>query len=198
MWLLLHITKGGHSAYKATPSSAQQATDDSKSNHGTWTQDWPPAYDNSSTPACRPNPAKQLTAPAAFQPTWADKVAGKSETHAPLHSESLPQPVVNKIQFLERENAKRRKELNEIKVPVPLEPRKNTEKPATPAIVRGEKRRAAPEQADEQPLTMSSIMTHMTALLEPFRSNILDELNPIKMQSKEFSARFENLEAHIT
>ncbi|KAL1478805.1 hypothetical protein MTO96_052370 [Rhipicephalus appendiculatus] len=136
---------------------------------------------------------------AASKPTWADKVAGKGEIRAPSRSVSLPQPVADKIQFLERENANLRKELTEIKAllqtPQPREPRESTAQPAAPPTVRGAKRRAAPEQADEEPLTMSSIMAHMTALLEQFRSDILVELNPIKLQSNELSARLQILEA---
>ncbi|KAL1426472.1 hypothetical protein MTO96_018303 [Rhipicephalus appendiculatus] len=136
---------------------------------------------------------------AASKPTWADKVAGKGEIRAPSRSVSLPQPVADKIQFLERENANLRKELTEIKALLqasqPREPRESTAQPAAPPTVRGAKRRAAPEQADEEPLTMSSIMAHMTALLEQFRSDILVELNPIKLQSNELSARLQILEA---
>ncbi|KAL1482624.1 hypothetical protein MTO96_050309 [Rhipicephalus appendiculatus] len=52
---------------QATPPSTQQTTNDSRRNHGTYPQDCPQAYNHSSTPACRPDPARQLTGPGRLQ-----------------------------------------------------------------------------------------------------------------------------------
>ncbi|KAH8042066.1 hypothetical protein HPB51_020240 [Rhipicephalus microplus] len=44
-------------------------------------------------------------AQAAFKPMWADKVTRNGETRTPPRTKASPQPVVEKIQFLARENA---------------------------------------------------------------------------------------------
>ncbi|KAL1437625.1 hypothetical protein MTO96_048741 [Rhipicephalus appendiculatus] len=184
-----------HRRQRRRRRNKQRTTQDATT--GPTPQDCPQAYNHSSTPACRPNPARQLTRPGRLQAYVGRQ--GRREIRAPSRSVLLLQPVADKIQFLERENANLRKELTEIKAllqaPQPREPRESTAQPAAPPTVRGAKRRAAPEQADEEPLTMSSIMAHMTALLEQFRSDILVELNPIKLQSNELSARLQILEA---
>ncbi|KAH6948308.1 hypothetical protein HPB50_023372 [Hyalomma asiaticum] len=140
-------------------------------------------------------------APDACKPTWVDKVTGKGETRAPARSCSLPQPVTDKIESLERENAFLRKELSEIKAllktPPPREQRDSnaSEPPAASNPARGAKKRAGPALEAEEPLTMSSIIAHMTALLEQFRADILSEINPLKLQMNEITARVQILEA---
>lgn len=42
---------------------------------------------------------------------------------------------------------------------------------------------------------MSSIIAHLTALLEQFRADILSEINPLKLQMTEITARVQILEA---
>ncbi|KAH6924116.1 hypothetical protein HPB50_012234 [Hyalomma asiaticum] len=132
-----------------------------------------------STPTRAVQPQEQATpgssrAPYTCKPTWVDKVTGKGETRAPTRSCSLPQPVTDKIQALEREKAFLRKELSEIKAllktPPPREKRDSnaSEPPAASNEARGAKKRAGPALEAEEPLTMSSIIAHMTALLEQF------------------------------
>ncbi|KAH7946696.1 hypothetical protein HPB52_003455 [Rhipicephalus sanguineus] len=91
-----------------------------------------PAANTQSTPTRAVPPQDQATlgssrAPDASKPTWVDKVAGKGETRAPARSGSLPQPVADKIQTLERENTFLCKVLSEIKallkMPQPREQR---------------------------------------------------------------------------
>ncbi|KAH7975891.1 hypothetical protein HPB52_006629 [Rhipicephalus sanguineus] len=74
-----------------------------------------------STPTRAVQPQDQATpgsSPASdtSKPTWVDKVACNGETRAPVRSGSLPQPVEDKIQTLERENAFLRKERSDMKV----------------------------------------------------------------------------------
>ncbi|KAH7985506.1 hypothetical protein HPB51_026809 [Rhipicephalus microplus] len=73
-----------------------------------------------STPTREVQPQDQITpgslrALDATKSTWVDKVADKIETRATTRSGSLPQPVADKIQALERENTFLRKELSDIK-----------------------------------------------------------------------------------
>ncbi|KAH6942779.1 hypothetical protein HPB50_010252 [Hyalomma asiaticum] len=164
-----------------------------------------PAAYTQSTPTRVVQPQGQATpgssrAPDACKPTWVDKVTGKGETRAPARSCSLPQPVTDKIQALERENAFLRKELSEIKAllktPPPREQRdSNASEPlAASNPARGAKKRAGPALEAEESLTMSSIIAHMTALLEQFRADILSEINPLKLQMNEITARVQILE----
>lgn len=140
-------------------------------------------------------------APDTSKPTWVDKVTGKGETRAPARSGSLPQHVADKIQTLERENTFLRKELSEIKAllktPQRLEKRESnaSDPPAASNPVRGAKKRAGSALEAEEPLTMSSIIAHLTALLEQFRADILSEINPLKLQMTEITARVQILEA---
>ncbi|KAH6945755.1 hypothetical protein HPB50_009750 [Hyalomma asiaticum] len=126
-----------------------------------------PAAHTQSTPTRVVQPQGQATpgssqAPDACKPTWVDKVTGKGETRAPARSCSLPQPVTDKIQALERENAFLRKELSEIKAllktPPPREQRdSNASEPlAASNPARGAKKRAGPALEAEESPTMSS------------------------------------------
>lgn len=79
----------------------------------------PSAY-TQSTPTREVQPQDQITpgslrAQDATKSTWVDKVADKIETRATKRSGSLPQPVADKIQALERENTFLRKKLSDIK-----------------------------------------------------------------------------------
>ncbi|KAL3222840.1 hypothetical protein MRX96_028333 [Rhipicephalus microplus] len=134
-------------------------------------------------------------APDITKSTWVDKVAGKGETRATARSGSWPQPVAEKIQALERENTFLRKELSDIKAllktPQPQEQRESnaSEPPIASNPARGAKKRAGPALEAEEPLTMSSNVAHLTVLvLEQFRTDILFEINPLKLQLTEIIA----------
>ncbi|KAH8021164.1 hypothetical protein HPB51_012559 [Rhipicephalus microplus] len=96
------------------------------------------------------------------QPTWADKVAGTGEAHAPAQPGQLSEQTRDKIQSLERENASLRQELADIKsILQETQQRERASSDqataATASVNRGAKRRAGPEPMDEEALNVSSI-----------------------------------------